>query len=68
MKSINTPFWILTILVFVALLLPKMIQEGLFKKFPVPDYALAYHVSSNLPAGTIGYCYDVRYTYLAMSK
>lgn len=34
----------------------NMIKAGLFKKFPVPDYALAYHVSSSLPAGTIGYC------------
>lgn len=32
-----------------------MINDGLFRKFPVPDYALAYHVSSLLPAGTIGY-------------
>lgn len=32
-----------------------MIEEGLFKKFPVPDYALAYHVSASLPAGEIGY-------------
>lgn len=32
-----------------------MIQDGLFKRFPVPDYALAYHVSPNLPVGSIGY-------------
>ena len=32
-----------------------MIKDGLFKKFPVPDYALCYHVSAELPAGTIGY-------------
>ncbi len=32
-----------------------MIEDGLFKRFPVPDYALAYHVSAELPAGTIGY-------------
>ena len=32
-----------------------MISEGLFRRFPVPDYALAYHVSAELPAGTIGY-------------
>lgn len=32
-----------------------MIEEGLFKKFPKPDYILAYHVSADLPAGTIGY-------------
>lgn len=32
-----------------------MIDAGLFKRFPVPDYALCYHVSPELPAGTIGY-------------
>lgn len=32
-----------------------MIADGLFKKFPVPDYALAFHVNAELPAGTIGY-------------
>ena len=32
-----------------------MIAGGLFQKFPQPDYALAFHVSSDLPAGTIGY-------------
>ena len=34
----------------------QMIDDGLFKRFPVPDYALCYHVSPDLPAGTIGYC------------
>lgn len=32
-----------------------MISDGLFTRFPVPDYALAYHVNPELPAGTIGY-------------
>jgi len=32
-----------------------MIADGLFTRFPLPDYALAYHVSAVLPAGTIGY-------------
>jgi hippurate hydrolase len=32
-----------------------MLEAGLFKKFPVPDFALCYHVSSELPSGTIGY-------------
>lgn len=32
-----------------------MIKDGLFSRFPKPDYALAYHVSPDLPAGTIGY-------------
>lgn len=32
-----------------------MIKDGLFSRFPRPDYALCYHVSAELPAGTIGY-------------
>lgn len=32
-----------------------MIADGLFKRLPKPDYALAYHVSAELPSGTIGY-------------
>jgi hippurate hydrolase len=32
-----------------------MIADGLFKRFPVPDYALCFHVSAELPSGTIGY-------------
>ncbi len=34
----------------------SMINAGLFKKFPVPDYALALHVSPNIQSGKIGYC------------
>lgn len=33
-----------------------MIEAGLFQKFPVPKYALAFHLSSNLEAGTVGIC------------
>jgi len=33
----------------------RMIEAGLFQEFPVPDYALAYHVNPELPAGSIGY-------------
>ena len=32
-----------------------MLEDGLFKRFPRPDYALALHVESSLPAGTLGY-------------
>jgi hippurate hydrolase len=32
-----------------------MLGEGLYKKFPLPDFAFCYHVSAELPAGTIGY-------------
>ncbi len=33
-----------------------MLADGLFERFPVPDYALALHVSAILPAGTVGWC------------
>ena len=32
-----------------------MLKDGLFNKWPKPDYALAMHVAGQLPAGTIGY-------------
>jgi hippurate hydrolase len=31
-----------------------MLQDGLFTRFPRPQYALAFHDSASLPAGTIG--------------
>jgi len=33
----------------------KMLEDGLFERFPRPDYNLALHVSAELPAGFIGY-------------
>lgn len=33
----------------------NMIADGLFKRFPVPDYFLALHVDGTLPAGRIGF-------------
>jgi hippurate hydrolase len=33
----------------------NLISAGLFKKFPKPDYALAFHVDSHLPSGQIAY-------------
>jgi amidohydrolase len=33
----------------------QMIRDGLYSRFPQPDYALCYHVSPDLPAGTTGY-------------
>ena len=33
----------------------NMINDGLFERFPVPDYAIALHDTPNLPAGSIGY-------------
>lgn len=32
----------------------RMIKEGIFNKFPRPDFNLALHVSADLPAGKIG--------------
>ncbi len=32
-----------------------MIADGLFERFPRPDYALALHVNASLPAGTVAY-------------
>lgn len=32
-----------------------MLADGLFKRFPLPDFNLALHVNANLPAGTVGY-------------
>ena len=32
-----------------------MLEDGLFARFPRPDYALALHVDPNLAAGRIGY-------------
>lgn len=31
-----------------------MLEDGLFKRFPKPDYMLAFHDSASLPAGVIG--------------
>lgn len=33
----------------------QMLDAGLFKKFPKPDFALALHVDSSLATGSIGY-------------
>ncbi|MDQ7018299.1 MAG: amidohydrolase [Robiginitomaculum sp.] len=32
-----------------------MLEDGLFSRFPKPDYNLGLHVNAGLPAGTIGY-------------
>ena len=32
-----------------------MLDEGLFKRFPRPDFALSLHDDDTMPAGTIGY-------------
>ena len=33
----------------------KMFNDGLYERFPRPDYALALHCAPGLPSGTIGY-------------
>ena len=33
-----------------------MLADGLYERFPVPDYALSLHVSATLKAGTVGWC------------
>src|SRR5262249_54909044 len=33
----------------------RMLEDGLFTKFPRPDYCLGLHASSNLPIGMIAY-------------
>ncbi len=33
----------------------NMLKDGLYERFAVPDYGLALHVNSNLPAGKISY-------------
>ena len=32
-----------------------MLKDGLFTHFPKPDYVIAFHDDSDLPAGTVGY-------------
>ena len=32
----------------------EMMEDGLYERFPKPDYALAFHVAAQLPTGMIG--------------
>jgi len=32
-----------------------MLSDGLFERFPVPDYCVALHSNAAMPAGTVGY-------------
>jgi len=34
---------------------PAMLKDGLFTRFPKPDFALAIHDDASLPAGQVGY-------------
>ena len=39
----------------------KMLDAGLYTKFPKPDYALALHADPLHPAGTLGYSEGLRW-------
>ncbi|HEY6181119.1 MAG TPA: amidohydrolase [Terriglobales bacterium] len=41
---------------------PKMIEDGLFTRFPKPDIAVALHVGNMLPAGKVGTGAGPRYS------
>ncbi|MEQ8935931.1 MAG: amidohydrolase [Amphiplicatus sp.] len=40
----------------------EMIADGLYKKFPKPEYALAFHVSAEQPAGTLEVPINIAYS------
>ena len=33
----------------------NMIKDGLFTRFPRPDYNLAFHVNAGMPTGKVGF-------------
>jgi hippurate hydrolase len=39
-----------------------MIEDGLYTRFPKPNYALAFHVASDLPTGTISASEGIQYS------
>jgi len=40
----------------------EMLQAGLYKKFPKPDYAVAFHVSAGTPSGKIEMSESIAYS------
>ena len=40
----------------------KMIEDGLYTRFPKPQYALAFHVASNLPTGKVSASEGIQYS------
>ncbi|MFM9977300.1 MAG: amidohydrolase [Sphingomonadaceae bacterium] len=40
----------------------KMIADGLYTRFPKPDYALAFHVAAALPTGKVSASEDIQYS------
>lgn len=41
---------------------PAMLKDGLYTRFPKPDYALAYHSAAGLPTGTISFSDAIQYS------
>jgi hippurate hydrolase len=39
-----------------------MLEDGLYTRFPKPDYALAFHVASNLPTGRVSASEGIQYS------
>ncbi|MFM7027387.1 MAG: amidohydrolase [Chakrabartia sp.] len=39
-----------------------MLKDGLYSRFPKPDYALAFHVAANMPTGTIAASEGIQYS------
>ncbi len=39
-----------------------MLKDGLYTRFPKPDYALAFHVASQLPSGKVSASEDTQYS------
>lgn len=45
-----------------------MIADGLFERFPVPDYMLALHVNSAMPSGQVGFSSGYAYANVDMGE
>ncbi len=39
-----------------------MVEDGIYTRFPKPDYALAYHVAAELPTGQVSASEDIQYS------
>lgn len=40
----------------------KMLEDGIYTRFPKPDYALAYHVGAALPTGQVSASEDIQFS------
>ncbi|MCC5907155.1 MAG: amidohydrolase [Balneolaceae bacterium] len=45
-----------------------MIRDGLFERFPLPDYMLALHVDSAMPSGQVGFSSGYAYANVDMGE